>query len=206
MPGAGSAFVLLLFCKMQPMAVIIYERMNLMKRIKTRVSPCFDIFREQEDNSDIRRIIPESVIWELSGSIKQKCQSAGSNSYPRGLACSFIRCHSAKIHILAAIKLPSKNVFFDAIWCCVMWLKKSIEKALKPLKNQRFQGLVGDGGFEPPKAKPADLQSVPFGHSGNPPYEIRGDDGAGRRTRTPDLLITNQLLYQLSYTSISHRA
>ena len=29
--------------------------------------------------------------------------------------------------------------------------------------------LVGDGGFGPPKAKPADLQSVPFGHSGNPP-------------------------------------
>ena len=27
------------------------------------------------------------------------------------------------------------------------------------------------------------------------------DDGAGGRTRTPDLLITNQLLYQLSYTS-----
>ena len=27
--------------------------------------------------------------------------------------------------------------------------------------------------------------------------------GAGRRIRTPDLLITNQLLYQLSYTSIS---
>ena len=26
--------------------------------------------------------------------------------------------------------------------------------------------------------------------------------GAGRRTRTPDLLITNQLLYRLSYTSI----
>ena len=26
--------------------------------------------------------------------------------------------------------------------------------------------------------------------------------GAGGRIRTPDLLITNQLLYQLSYTSI----
>ena len=26
--------------------------------------------------------------------------------------------------------------------------------------------------------------------------------GAGERTRTPDLLITNQLLYQLSYTSV----
>ena len=57
---------------------------------------------------------------------------------------------------------------------------------------------MGDGGFEPPKAVPADLQSVPFGHSGNPPYQI----GAGGRIRTPDLLITNQLLYQLSYTSI----
>ena len=28
--------------------------------------------------------------------------------------------------------------------------------------------------------------------------------GAGRRTRTPDLLITNQLLYQLSYTGGSN--
>ena len=30
------------------------------------------------------------------------------------------------------------------------------------------------------------------------------DFGAGGRTRTPDLLITNQLLYQLSYTSASY--
>ena len=29
---------------------------------------------------------------------------------------------------------------------------------------------MGDGGFEPPKALPADLQSVPFGHSGNRPH------------------------------------
>ena len=42
------------------------------------------------------------------------------------------------------------------------------------MKNPRtadaVQGfLVGEGGFEPPKALPADLQSVPFGHSGIPP-------------------------------------
>ena len=30
--------------------------------------------------------------------------------------------------------------------------------------------LVEDGGFEPPKASLTDLQSAPFGHSGNPPY------------------------------------
>ncbi len=29
--------------------------------------------------------------------------------------------------------------------------------------------LVEGGGFEPPKAEPTDLQSVPFGHSGTPP-------------------------------------
>ena len=32
---------------------------------------------------------------------------------------------------------------------------------------------MGEGGFEPPKAVPADLQSVPFGHSGIPPYSVR---------------------------------
>ncbi len=29
--------------------------------------------------------------------------------------------------------------------------------------------LVGRGGFEPPKAMPADLQSAPFGRSGTDP-------------------------------------
>ncbi len=72
-------------------------------------------------------------------------------------------------------------------------------KKYQPPDGDRYF-LVGDGGFEPPKALPADLQSVPFGHSGNPPYM---KFGAGGRIRTPDLLITNQLLYQLSYTSIS---
>ena len=55
---------------------------------------------------------------------------------------------------------------------------------------------MGGGGFEPPKAVPADLQSVPFGHSGNHPYKADG------RNRTCNLLITNQLLCQLSYIGI----
>ena len=62
--------------------------------------------------------------------------------------------------------------------------------------------MVEEDGFEPSKAKPADLQSVPFGHLGTPPYSVgRKKGGAGGRIRTPDLLITNQLLYRLSYTS-----
>ena len=103
-----------------------------------------------------------------------------------------------------------------------------------------MRSLVGEGGFEPPKSLTADLQSVPFGHSGIPPYSLccthfetqrsgfkmkrrkaiadmelfasaesgmeqaSFDGGAGRRIRTPDLLITNQLLYRLSYTSNSN--
>ena len=32
--------------------------------------------------------------------------------------------------------------------------------------------LVGEDGFEPSKRYAADLQSVPFGHSGTPPYVV----------------------------------
>ena len=54
--------------------------------------------------------------------------------------------------------------------------------------------------------KPADLQSAPFGRSGIHPYrfvEARFLVGAGGGTRTRDRLITNQVLYQLSYASMS---
>ena len=54
------------------------------------------------------------------------------------------------------------------------------------------------GGFEPPKQFAADLQSVPFGHSGIHPYDIKYHK-ADDRTRTDNLLITNQLLCQLSH-------
>ena len=56
--------------------------------------------------------------------------------------------------------------------------------------------MVGREGFEPSKAKPADLQSAPFDRFG-----ISPKSRAGGRGRTDDLLITNQLLYQLSYSS-----
>ena len=62
---------------------------------------------------------------------------------------------------------------------------------------------MGRGGFEPPKQFAADLQSVPFGHSGICPFLYnmklyKADD----RTRTDNLLITNQLLCQLSHIGV----
>ena len=56
--------------------------------------------------------------------------------------------------------------------------------------------MVVGGGFEPPKQLATDLQSAPFGHLGTPPDINGASDG----TRTRNLLITSQLLFQLSYT------
>ena len=48
-----------------------------------------------------------------------------------------------------------------------------IQKVPRLLYHGLGTSVVGEGGFEPPKALPADLQSVPFGHSGIPPYSFR---------------------------------
>ena len=70
--------------------------------------------------------------------------------------------------------------------------------------------LVGEGGFGPPKLKSNRFTVCPLWPLGNSPILFQknlptdiGKIGAGGRTRTPDLLITNQLLYQLSYTSLT---
>src|SRR3972149_6600303 len=54
------------------------------------------------------------------------------------------------------------------------------------------------GGFEPPKAKPAILQTAPFGHFGTSPNPT---PSAGGGTRTHDLRFTKPLLCRLSYSS-----
>jgi len=43
---------------------------------------------------------------------------------------------------------------------------------LYQLSYSRFNEMVERGGFEPPKAAPADLQSAPFDHSGTSPQDI----------------------------------
>jgi hypothetical protein len=87
-------------------------------------------------------------------------------------------------------------------FACRICKKTNISEKLLSKRTRAF--LVEEGGFEPPKSMTADLQSAPFGRSGTlPNIQLRYlVGGAGGRTRTPDLLITNQLLYQLSYTSL----
>ena len=88
-----------------------------------------------------------------------------------------------------------------------------------PVKGYHTRAwMVEGGGFEPPKAWPTDLQSVPFDRSGTPPnvglniHSFSKEPynpswiqpnltlaGASEGIRTPDQLITNQSLYRLSY-------
>ena len=89
----------------------------------------------------------------------------------------------------------------------------------RPARFANYRKLVEGEGFEPSKAEPSDLQSDPFDRSGTPPvqtadYRTRRPtlsivghwgDGAGTRVRTRDPLITNQVLYQLSYTGRNRR-
>ena len=73
--------------------------------------------------------------------------------------------------------------------------------------------MVG-GGFEPPKLSRQIYSLIPLAarepHQTQilitPPDNSAKFDGAGERSRTPDLLITSQLLYQLSYTSFTQIA
>ena len=54
---------------------------------------------------------------------------------------------------------------------CILFSNPS-SKAEKRHTERCVSFLVGEDGFEPSKRYAADLQSVPFGHSGTPPYLI----------------------------------
>ncbi len=66
----------------------------------------------------------------------------------------------------------------NIIWCtsCSGKRQSRAETSAPPKEKRCINNVdtplscsVGGDGFEPPKASPADLQSAPFGHSGNHP-------------------------------------
>ena len=58
---------------------------------------------------------------------------------------------------------PARSAWFCILTCHAPTLPRGTPAATA------WEGLVEGGGFEPPKAVPTDLQSVPFGRSGTPP-------------------------------------
>ena len=83
------------------------------------------------------------------------------------------------------IIIPSKSCYWLTVYdkvsefcavhrnlrCCTR-RKQKIRTLLQSETGSDFSCLVGAGGFEPPKLKAADLQSVPIGHSGTRPYSF----------------------------------
>ena len=77
----------------------------------------------------------------------------------------------------------------------------------KPTQAESLHRYGGSGWIRTTEVEDNRFTVCPLWPLGNAPIcscrlSLRGEGGAGRRTRTPDLLITNQLLYQLSYTSM----
>ena len=61
----------------------------------------------------------------------------------------------------------------DDMHDCVVMIYQACGLDKKKALHKQCFFLVGDGGFGPPKSVTTDLQSAPFGRSGNPPYEAR---------------------------------
>ena len=107
------------------------------------------------------------------------CSEGASNSAQYGAACVIQRPTNAE-QVPAS---PENPQWYSLFWYGFGYFGKRLEKqehsetktpqfTLKRRKSRTLScsGLVGEGGFEPPKSLTADLQSVPFGHSGIPPY------------------------------------
>ena len=72
---------------------------------------------------------------------------------------------------------------------------------IEKVRMQSIRTFSGGGGrIRTIEAIRSRFTVCPLWPLGNSPIFSYCLIGAGRRTRTPDLLITNQLLYQLSYT------
>ena len=95
-------------------------------------------------------------------------------------------------------------------------IKNRAHRTLKTHKQspKTYQQADGAGGWiRTTEAFASDLQSDPFGRSGTPALMptkrlfttqwLGLRIGADERSRTPDRLITSQLLYQLSYISFT---
>ena len=88
-----------------------------------------------------------------------------------GFVCNFIPCGNENIGIDAAPTASSDS----PPDCRILDLRlrppaARMHKKTNPDRIGLF--VVGEDGFEPSKRNAADLQSVPFGHSGTPPYLI----------------------------------
>ena len=98
----------------------------------------------------------------------------------QALASYFIIASSKSCYWLTVYdKVSEFYAVHGSLRCCTR-RKRKIRTLLQSETGSDFSCLVGAGGFEPPKLKAADLQSVPIGHSGTRPYSVVVHPCAGR--------------------------
>ena len=121
-----------------------------------------------------------------------------------GFVCIFIPLWGMKIKVLT----PSSRRQATVPRTVAFWIFESALQPSKRTKRPIQKGLVFLWWGRTDSNHRSETQQI---YSLSPlatrelPHMQLSVLGAGRRTRTPDLLITNQLLYRLSYTGSSNR-
>ena len=98
---------------------------------------------------------------------------------------------------------PKGLMIYAALRASMICQACGLDKQKRTFVKQKFFFVGGSGWIRTTEVTDNRFTVCPLWPLGNAP--ILNCAGAGGRTWTPDLLITNQLLYQLSYTSISNR-
>ena len=152
-------------------------------------------------HSHIQSILnPGAVNGNFSPILESQLHAPGIHVERTGLASYFIIASSNSRYRLTVYDKASE--FCDvhgSLHCCTR-RKRKIRTLLQSETGSDFSCLVGAGGFEPPKLKAADLQSVPIGHSGTRPYTVFCSRGL------PVYITTRERVCQLLFTAFSGKS
>ena len=133
------------------------------------------------ENKNLSVLAYAEAFWWARVDCASRAEKEPGSRLPAAASCLGRHAHPAgRSPNSSSLFLPLAAVVAVAvrIYPCVPFIRQIKQKLQYPVRILEF--LVGAGGFEPPKLKAADLQSVPIGHSGTRPYSFVAHPYAGR--------------------------
>ena len=133
------------------------------------------------ENKNLSVFAYVEVFWWARVDCASRAEKEPGSRLPAAASCLGRHAHPAgRSPNSSSLFLPLAAVVAVAVRIhpCVPFVRQIKQKLQYPVRILEF--LVGAGGFEPPKLKAADLQSVPIGHSGTRPYSFVAHPYAGR--------------------------
>ena len=133
------------------------------------------------ENKNLSVLAYAEVFWWARVDCASRAEKEPGSRLPAAASCLGRHAHPAgRSPNSSSLFLPLAAVVAVAVRIhpCVPFVRQIKQKLQYPVRILEF--LVGAGGFEPPKLKAADLQSVPIGHSGTRPYSFVAHPYAGR--------------------------